>query len=95
MLGNFDEIKHDVVIKSRNRIELSGISDVSSYDEKEIIAQTSKCGVTIEGEGLKIERFNSENGELIVNGLINGLYYFGKDPQKKKKSITNIFKWEI
>mgnify|MGYP003301035486 CR=1 FL=1 len=59
----FDEIKHDVVIKSRNRIELSGISDVSSYDEKEIIAQTSKCGVTIEGEGLKIERFNSENAQ--------------------------------
>lgn len=92
MVENLDDSKHDVVIKSRKRIELSGISDVSSYDDKEIIAQTSKNGITIEGEGLKIERFNSEIGELIVNGLINGIYYFGKDPQKKKKSISNIFK---
>ncbi|MBQ7760672.1 MAG: hypothetical protein IJ400_01335 [Clostridia bacterium] len=92
MVENLDEFKHDVIIKSRKRIELSGIEDVLSYDEKEIVAQANNFGITVEGEGLKIERFNSEVGDLIVNGLINGLYYFGKEPQKKKKSITNIFK---
>ena len=28
-----DEIKHDVLIKSRQRMEMTGISDVSSFDE--------------------------------------------------------------
>ncbi len=92
MLDNAKELKHDAIIKSRKRLEMSGINDVSSFDDTEILVQTDGSGISIEGEGLKIERFDSENGELIVNGLINGIFYFVKDVSKKKKSITNLFK---
>ena len=87
-----DEIKHDVLIKSRQRMEMTGISDVSSFDEAEIIVQTGNTGVSIEGENLKIERFNSENGELILNGSISGLFYYTKKVAKQKKSFMDIFK---
>ena len=86
------EVKHDVVLKSRRRLEMTGISDVSSFDEGEIIVQAESFGVSIEGENLKIEKFNSENGELILNGFINGLFYYSKKPEKKKKSLMGIFK---
>lgn len=86
------DIKHDLNLKSRKKLEMSGINDVSSYDDKEIVVQTDGTGISIEGDGLKIERFDSENGELIVNGLISSIYYFAKESSKKKKSITNIFK---
>jgi len=92
MIDNFKEIKHDVIIKSRKRLEMSGINDVSSFDEAEILVQTEGSGISIEGEGLKIERFDAENGELIVNGLVNGIFYFVKETSRKKKSITNLFK---
>ena len=86
------DVKHDVFIKSRRRLEMSGIVDVSSFDEDEIIVQAESFGVSIEGENLKIEKFNSENGELVLNGSINGLFYYSKKPEKRKKSIMNIFK---
>lgn len=86
------ELKHDVLIKSRQRMEMTGISDVSSFDDAEIIVQTANSGVSIEGENLKIERFNSENGELILNGSINGMFYYSKKTSKKKKSLSDIFK---
>lgn len=86
-----DNIKHDVILRSRKRIEMSGINDVSSFDEKEIIAQADNLGISIEGENLKIERFDAEKGELTINGLINGLYYYSKDV-KKKKSIAGLFR---
>ncbi|MBO5439321.1 MAG: hypothetical protein J6A53_01535 [Clostridia bacterium] len=92
MIDNIKEFKHDAIIKSRKRLEMSGINDVSSFDDTEILVQTDGSGISIEGEGLKIERFDAENGELIVNGLINGIFYFVKDVTKKKKSITNLFK---
>lgn len=92
MIDNIKEIKHDAIIKSRKRLEMSGINDVSSFDETEILVHTEGSGISIEGEGLKIERFDAENGELIVNGLINGIFYFVKEASKKKKSITNLFK---
>ena len=32
-----DELKHDVVIKSRKELQMSGIIDVTSFDEHEIV----------------------------------------------------------
>ena len=92
MSDSSGEVKHDVLIKSRQRMEMTGISDVTSFDEVEIVVQTGNTGVSIEGENLKIEKFNSENGELVLNGIINGLFYYSKKPEKRKKSIVNLFK---
>ena len=92
MAESLDDLKHDVLIKSRQRMEMTGISDVSSFDDAEIVVQTGNSGVSIEGENLKIEKFNSENGELVLNGSINGLFYYSKKAAKKKKNFTDIFK---
>lgn len=85
-------IKHNVSIKSRKRIEMTGISDVTSFDDGTVVGQSEKFGVSIEGENLKIEKFNAETGDLVLNGTINGLFYFTHSNQKKKKSIVDIFK---
>ena len=87
-----EDLKHDVVIKSRKELRMSGILDVTSFDEHEIVVQTSTSGASIDGESLKIERFDAQSGELIVNGRINGIFYYNKDPLKKKKGIAGIFK---
>ena len=92
MIENVKELKHDLILKARKKLEMSGINDVLSYDDKEIIVQTEGTGISIEGDNLKIERFDAENGELIVNGLVNGIFYFVKEANKKKKSIVNLFK---
>ena len=78
------ELNHDVILKSRKKLEMTGINDVTSYDENEIIVQNDSSSLSIEGENLKIERFDSEKGELIVNGIVNGIFYFGKESKKKK-----------
>ena len=85
-------IKHDVSIKGRKRTEMTGISDVTSFDDGTIMAQSEDFGVSIEGENLKIEKFNAESGEFVLNGQINGIFYFTNTSQKKKKSIMDIFK---
>lgn len=84
--------KHDVIIKSRQRLEMTGVSDVTSFDDGAIVVQVDDLGVSIEGENLKIEKFNAESGEFILNGMINGLFYFNHSPGKKKKSFTDIFR---
>lgn len=84
--------RHDIVIKSRQRTEMTGISDVTSFDDGTIVAQSEKFGISIEGENLKIEKFNSESGEFILNGKINGIFYFTNSTQKKRRSIADIFK---
>ncbi len=85
-------VKHDVSIKGRKRTEMTGICDVTSFDDGTIVAQSDNFGISIEGENLKIERFNAESGEFVLNGQINGIFYFTNTTQKKKKSIMDIFK---
>lgn len=85
-------VKHDIIIKSRQKTEMTGISDVTSFDDGTIVAQSENFGISIEGENLKIEKFNSESGEFVLNGKINGIFYFTHSTQKKKKSIIDIFK---
>ena len=92
MIEKNEGIRHDVIINSRKRLEMSGINDVLGFDEKEIMAQSGSSSVSIEGEKLKIERFDAEKGELVVNGLINGIFYFSKDMSKKRKGLTGFFK---
>lgn len=87
-----NELKHDVLIKNRQRMEMTAVEDVNSYVEEEIIVTTNELSVSIEGENLKIEKFNSESGELVLTGTINGMFYFTKKTGKKKKSIVEIFK---
>jgi len=92
MIEKNDALGHDVVIKSRKRLEMSGINEVLGFDEKEVMAQTGNVSISIEGEKLKIERFDAEKGELVINGTINGLFYYNKDISKKKKGFASFFK---
>ena len=87
------EIKeHNVIITGRCRLEMSGVEDVSAFDEIQIIAKSSDADISIEGDGLKIEKFDCDSGNLVVKGKINGLNYYNSSKEKKKKSIMTLFK---
>ena len=87
------EIKeHNVIITGRCRLEMSGVEDVSAFDEIQIIAKSNDADISIEGDGLKIEKFDCDSGNLVVKGKVNGLNYYNSSKEKKKKSIMTLFK---
>lgn len=77
---------HEVKLSSRTRLEMTGIEDVSSFDEQGIILQSCMGGISIEGEGLKIETFSTGSGDLVITGKISGILYFGSSSGEKEKS---------
>ena len=91
---NTDSVRknHSVSIFNRDRAELAGVTEVESFHDTEILLSSPFGDISVEGENLKIEKFNSENGELILNGSINGMFYYEKKPPKKKKSFSDLFK---
>ena len=40
---------------------------------------------------IKIERFDAENGELVINGTINGLFYYVKNVKKDFSKSLFLF----
>ncbi len=66
---------HNVIMEDRTRLSVSGVIDVESFDDRQIIAKTSKGNFIIRGSDLHIDKLSLDSGELAVNGLITDLGY--------------------
>ncbi len=83
-------VRSGVTIENRERISLSGIVRVDSFDENEVSARCSSCGVTVFGQGLHISRLDLDNGILVVDGFISGVEY--SDAEGKGGLLSKLFK---
>ena len=64
-MDNNVDMNHLLTLENREHLTLTGISDVDSFNEEEIIA-ISPCGeLTIKGELLHIEELNLEAERLL------------------------------
>ncbi|GHV40336.1 hypothetical protein FACS189490_05310 [Clostridia bacterium] len=75
---------HKVSLENRERLSLTGITEVLSFDENTVAAATDRENIIIKGEGLKIGAVNVNSGQLDVTGTINSVAYdsskgFGKN----------------
>ena len=78
--------EHTLTLTNRERLTLTGVSDVDSFNEEEILAVCSCGELTIKGDMLHIEELNLESGILTVSGKIVSLTY------SEKFSSTSLLK---
>lgn len=74
---------HAIHIDNRERAAISGVEDVDSFNEEEVNFQTEGGYVTLTGRDLHITRLNLEDGQLIIEGSINGVAYTGAPEQNE------------
>lgn len=77
---NISAIPHNLVLEDRKHLTVSGVKDVESFDEQNIIAATNMGEMTVSGNGLKINRFSNEVGELAIDGEISSISYTDNEP---------------
>ena len=84
MTDNKDKIMmpHNVIMKDRGELTLSGVTDVDSFDETTVIAYTDYGELTVTGENLHISSLNIDKGELSIDGRISALSYIDQQPIK-------------
>ena len=66
---------HCVVINQRENVKISGIVDVESFDESEIVLYTSEGGIILIGEDFKINKLSVDTGEVEIEGYLNEIKY--------------------
>lgn len=72
---------HNLILEDRKKLKISGVTDVDSFDENTIIAYTQEGELTIGGTKLHINKLNTEDGELTVEGNIVSLIYVDQTPK--------------
>lgn len=66
---------HQLILQDRNFVELTGVSDVDSFDENVVIAYTDLGALTLRGENLHVQRLDLDTGNLSVSGRVDSLQY--------------------
>lgn len=74
--------KHAIGIEQRRRADVSGVTDVLSFDEECIVADTVEGALVIRGRDLHITNLNLDRGELCVDGEFTGVSYEEAVPYK-------------
>ncbi|MGI6308088.1 MAG: sporulation protein YabP [Dethiobacteria bacterium] len=67
--------RHRLVIDNREKLEVSGVLNVDSFDDQEIILETEQGLLAMRGEELHIKHLNLEQGELHIEGFLLELAY--------------------
>ena len=83
----------NLVLESRKKLTMTGIVEVISFDEEKIMLNTKLGPLTIKGLGLKMNKLDVQNGDVIIVGEISAMIYSSKEIKKEKESIIGrLFK---
>ncbi len=82
----------NILLENRSKLTITGVEQVESFNENTIILITVKGGMTIKGEELNVGKLNLDDGNIKIDGIINGIVYNDKDSSQKGNIIGKIFK---
>ena len=87
-------IMQNIVLENREKLSISGVNDVLSFDDQIVILETQLGLLTIKGDNLRINKLSIDSEEVIIEGEINNLAYSEKDIERKGGSslLGKIFK---
>lgn len=76
-----------IVISDRQDLALNGVTDVISFDESGAVLKSVNGALIIDGEGLHVTKLDIANGNVEIEGKINGLFFSDGREQKGRKRI--------
>lgn len=83
----------NIVLENREKLSISGVLDVLSFDDQIIIIETELGLLTIKGEDLRINKLSIDTSETIINGNIMQIAYSENTIEKKGEGLfSKIFK---
>ena len=82
----------NIIMENREKVSVTGVIDIHSFDDELVIAQTDLGILTIKGDDLKMNKLNLENNELLIEGKIIAVAYSDKNNAKKTGFMNKLFK---
>ena len=84
-------MEHNVTLKDRSSLTISGIEHIYSFNDKKVEVRTSAGEMVIEGENLDMGKLNLDESIISVQGTINSIVY-SKERKPQESLIKRLFK---
>lgn len=85
-------VMQNLILENREKLNVSGVNDVLSFDDQVVIIETELGLLTVKGENLKINKLSIDTSEVIVEGRINNLIYSDHQTKNEGGIFGKIFK---
>ena len=83
-----EEKVHNIVIEERQKISVSAVSEVESFDENQIVLKVYGATLTIKGSALHVEELSVETGDATIKGdSIESLVYSKIDRDRSREGF--------
>lgn len=92
--NNSNNIIQNLILENREKLTITGVVDVLSFDDQIVIVETQLGLLTIKGEELRINKLSLDISEVIIDGEIFNLGYSEAGMNKKSNGsiLGKIFK---
>lgn len=70
-----ETIPHKLTLDQRNRLTMTGVTEVVSFDESAVILRTGLGTLAVQGRGLQLKTLTTDGGQVAVEGEICSLAY--------------------
>lgn len=74
---------HGLTLTNREVLEATGVTFVSSFDDREVVLDTTHGPLCLRGEDLHISQLSLDEGKVVVQGKLALIEY--KSPGKSMK----------
>lgn len=68
-------IPHRLTLEEREKLTMSGVTDVESFDEDMIVLHTSCGTAVVRGSRLHLQMLSPEGGQVAVDGTVDSIAY--------------------
>ena len=87
------KLSHNLILKERKSLNISGVLDVDSFDDNAVVAYTDLGELTIKGSNLHINKINLDSGDLELDGEVYSLEY-AEDRPAERGFFSKLFREE-
>jgi sporulation protein YabP len=85
--------EHQVKIKNRKELEITGVKEVDSFDNEEFLLQTEMGYLVVRGENLHMKNLDVDEGSVAIKGRVYELSYIDQNQGDKAKGFfSKLFK---
>lgn len=88
-----NSVIQNLVLENRNKLSISGVLDVLSFDDQVVMVETELGLLTVKGDNIHINKLSIDTSEVVVEGEISYLAYSDTSTEKTSGGIiSKIFK---
>ena len=69
------QLPHKLTLDSREKLIVTGVTEVLSFDEGSVVMKTHLGTLTVLGENLVLKTLSAEGGQVEVAGSVSALSY--------------------